>query len=138
MIKLATCCKNLTWMAVVGALVVSPVPAFAGEAAEPAPAAEGVDGPPEVRCGQTPLLPLTPMPLISSDLATGTERSATSFLPRTCVCSCGSPCSTDADCGPGGICRPGFTCCAAPAPGDLQLLVPAAEGPPEADAATVS
>ncbi len=35
---------------------------------------------------------------------------------RTCVCSCGAPCTTDADCGPGGRCGSGITCCAAPGP----------------------
>ena len=31
---------------------------------------------------------------------------------RTCVCSCGFPCTTDADCGGGlGSCRAGITCC---------------------------
>jgi hypothetical protein len=29
---------------------------------------------------------------------------------RTCVCSCGQPCTTDADCD-GGRCGPGITCC---------------------------
>jgi hypothetical protein len=33
------------------------------------------------------------------------------FFTRTCVCSCGYPCTTDADCGPGGNCGPGITCC---------------------------
>lgn len=36
---------------------------------------------------------------------------------RTCLCSCGFPCTTDADCGPGGVCRAGITCCAAARPG---------------------
>ena len=31
---------------------------------------------------------------------------------RTCVCSCGAPCTSDADCGGGlGSCRAGITCC---------------------------
>jgi hypothetical protein len=34
------------------------------------------------------------------------------FVRRTCVCSCGYPCTSDADCGGGvGSCRNGITCC---------------------------
>jgi len=33
------------------------------------------------------------------------------FFRRTCVCSCGYPCTTDADCGAGGRCGNGITCC---------------------------
>lgn len=34
------------------------------------------------------------------------------FGRRTCVCSCGYPCTSDADCGGGvGSCRAGITCC---------------------------
>ena len=40
------------------------------------------------------------------------EFLARPFGGRTCVCSCGFPCTSDADCGGAlGSCRKGITCC---------------------------
>jgi hypothetical protein len=41
-------------------------------------------------------------------------------IPKTCRCSCGSPCKKDADCGLGGRCSAGITCCVSSDEGDAE------------------
>ena len=59
-----------------------------------------------VLSSRSEVCPATTAPVV----ATPELKARPPFL-RTCVCSCGYPCSTDADCGPGGRCGPGITCC---------------------------
>ena len=60
--------------------------------------------------------------VISPDFYSAGINSAWTGL-RTCVCSCGLPCTTNADCGPGGVCGKGITCCAAGLARDATLSI---------------
>ncbi|HEX9940611.1 MAG TPA: hypothetical protein VGG03_01230 [Thermoanaerobaculia bacterium] len=99
-------------LALVGVFGVGP--AFAGELAAPAaPPAVATVSP-----GCTPALDLAAVLSGQGELcpATAPDSATPEFMARpprlrTCVCSCGYPCTTDADCGPGGTCGPGITCC---------------------------
>jgi len=114
-------------------LILAALPVVAAVSAVPA-CAEGLAGGPAAPAAASGIAPVTAAPsdpgctpaldlaaVLSSqgevcpattapEVATPELKARPPFL-RTCVCSCGFPCSTDADCGPGGRCGPGITCC---------------------------
>ena len=102
-------------MAVLALAGAAPVSA----AAEPLaiPAAAATPAPAQPGCGTGLALDLTTPGQGETCPAALPASPAPEFMAkpvrfRTCVCSCGFPCTTDADCGGGlGSCRAGITCC---------------------------
>jgi hypothetical protein len=100
-------------------VALSAAPAFAGEAtAPPAPVPEVATpvAPAPAGCGLNlelidPAAEVGICPAVAPQEAPAPEFLSRPPRLRTCVCSCGYPCTTDADCGPGGVCGPGITCC---------------------------
>ncbi len=93
--------KGLGLLVVLGVAAVAATAVGSAGSAPAAPAAASVGKP----------APLAGAAVFDGDLL------AKPPFHKTCLCSCGFPCTTDADCGPGGVCRAGITCCAAARPG---------------------
>jgi hypothetical protein len=87
------------------------------ETAAPAPPAPAVAAPAQPGCGTGLELNLAApnqgetCPVAQPASAAPDFLAPARFARRTCVCSCGYPCTTDADCGAGGRCGNGITCC---------------------------
>jgi len=100
-------------MAVLALAGAAPASAATAAPAVPAPA---VAAPAQPGCGTGLQLNLsTPTqgeicPVAQPANAAPDFLAPSRFVRRTCVCSCGYPCTTDADCG-GGRCGNGITCC---------------------------
>ena len=101
-------------MAVLALAGAAPVAAATAPQAVPAPA---VTAPAQPGCGTSLDLNLTTPSQGETCSAALPANPEPEFMAkptrfRTCVCSCGFPCTTDADCGGGlGSCRAGITCC---------------------------